>query len=102
MSTLQDKAVVKVLMERRKATWCQRIIDDGIMCSTKLLYDVQTEEARAAAWSGTCNRNSQEKRGFFPESEKKTTLLGFDLSLSSEYTRALNFIKSKMEDNYRD
>jgi len=106
MGTLQDHAVSETLIEMHKATWCQRIIDEGLFCMKTLLFDVQTEKVMASAWSGKCefnrDRNAHEKHGFFPESEKKKTFLGFDLSLSSEYARALDFIKSKMEENYRE
>ena len=106
MGTGQDKVISNVLIRMHKATWCQNIIDEDILCTEKRLYDAQTEELKASTQSGKClfnrDKNAYEKHGFLPEREKKTTLLGFDLSLSSEYARASEFIKSKMEENYSD
>jgi len=104
--TLQDDVVSNDIIERHKYEWCRRTIKEGIACTKVELYDVQTKEIRSTTWSGKCesnmDKNVYEKYGIVPDSEKKATFFGFNLSLGSEYTRALNFIKSKMEENYRD
>jgi hypothetical protein len=106
MQTLQDKVVSSEIIERRKYNWCRRVIDNDVFCMKTILYDVQTEETPAVTWDGRCQINKDnrvhERHGLVPSSERKPTFLGFELSLSSEYTQALDFIKAKMEDNYRD
>jgi hypothetical protein len=106
MRTIQDDVINNNIIERNKLSLCRMNIKEGINCTRTLLIDVQTEESIAVTWDGKCasnrDKNAYEKYGIIPSSAKKATFLGFELSLSSEYTQALDFIKSKMEENYRD
>jgi len=110
MRTREDAIVSNHIADFRKYEWCRwprRLIQANVECYLTILYDVQTEESIASTWNGICpgvndNKNAWEQHGLVSKSEKKLTFLGFELSLSSEYTQALDFIKSKMEENYRD
>lgn len=106
MRTIQDDSISRNIVERNKLSLCRMNIREGINCTRTILFDAQTEESIAVTWDGKCesniDKNLYEKDGLIQSKKKKSTFLGFELSLSSEYTQALDFIKSKMEEGYRD
>jgi len=112
MRIRQDAIVSNYIADFKKYEWCRwprRLIETNTECYRMFLYDVQTEEFIAGTWDGICpspevndKKNTWEQHGFVAKSEKKTTFLGFELSLSSEHKQALDVIKSKMEENYKD
>jgi len=112
MRIREDAIVSNHKADFDKYEWCRwprHPIESDVECYRIFVYDVQTEELVAGTWNGICpspevntKKHTWEQHGFIPKSERKPTFLGFELSLSSEYTQALDFIKSKMEQNYRD
>lgn len=111
METLQDKVVSDVITYHKsnkiRSSACQKVIDDKTSCMKKFLYDVQTKELIAKTTNWQCpfpnkdypyDNHAYEQHGYMPSNAH--TFLGWLGSMGSAYTETVNFIKSKMEENY--